>query len=138
MSERPRCVLVVDDYLDSLESWSLFLRMSGFDVLTAGDGASAMQLVATKHPDVVVMDLDLPIVTGVEAARRLRAEPATHHLPLIATTGYSQGPQLDLARQAGFDLVLVKPCDPARLLAEIERLVAPPEAGDGAAHSEIP
>jgi CheY-like chemotaxis protein len=130
--EPHRRVLVVDDYVDGLESWSLFLHMSGYQVLTAADGETGVTLASSEHPDVVVMDLDLPKLSGVEAARRLRASPETRDLPLIATTGYSQSRQLDEARAAGFDLVLVKPCDPLRLLAEIERLLlSGPPGPDG-------
>lgn len=122
-TNRP-CVLLVDDYEDSLESWRLFLELSGYDVLTARDGYSAVQLASDCHPAVVIMDLDLPGITGVEAGRRLRAAPSTHALPLIAATGYSHGRQLDEAKTVGFDTMILKPCDPAMLLRAIERLVA--------------
>jgi two-component system CheB/CheR fusion protein len=123
MPDAPRRVLLVDDYPDALESWSLFLRVAGYDVCTAADGQTALDLVASDHPDLVVMDLDLPGISGVEAARQLRAAPETRLLPLIAATGYSHAAQLDAAREAGFDLVLVKPCDPTHLLHEIARLI---------------
>ncbi len=121
---RPR-VLLVDDYEDSLESWRLFLELSGYDVLTARDGYTAVQLASECRPAVVIMDLDLPGITGVEAGRRLRASPETHGLPLIAATGYSHGRQLDEARTVGFDTMMLKPCDPTMLLRTIERLIAP-------------
>ena len=131
MTERRRRILIVDDYLDSLESWKLFFTMSGFEVLTAADGEAGVQLVVGERPDVVVLDLALPILTGVEAARQIRALPGMHRLPLIATTGYSGGNPVEAAQQAGFDRILIKPCDPALLLAEVERLLAARLPTDG-------
>ncbi len=129
MTNTRPCVLLVDDYEDSLESWRLFLELSGYDVLTARDGYSAVQLASDCRPAVVIMDLDLPGITGVEAGRRLRASPDTRGLPLIAATGYSHGRQLDEARAVGFDTMILKPCDPAMLLRAIERLIAPQTSG---------
>ena len=77
-------------------------------------------------PDLIVLDLELPGISGFEAARALRGDPETADIPLIAATGYSHLRQLDLAREVGFDAVVVKPCDPDMLLAEIERLVPDP------------
>ena len=74
-------------------------------------------------PDLIVLDLELPGLTGFEVAQRLRATPATSAIPLIAATGYSHARQLDMARQSGFDAVVVKPCDPDMLVEEIKRLL---------------
>jgi CheY-like chemotaxis protein len=125
MNEKQRRVLLVDDYPDALEIWSLYLQMSGYDVVTAGDGRSAVDMANSAHPDVIVMDLELPGITGFEAARRLRSSSETRGIPLIAATGYSHAHQLDEAQDAGFDRILIKPCDPAALVAEIEQLLRP-------------
>lgn len=114
-------ILLVDDYPDALEMWGLYLRSLGYDVQTAADGLSALDMAFAAVPDVIVMDLELPGITGFEAARRLREHPLTAHVPLIAATGYSHLKQLDQARSAGFDSIIVKPCDPGLLVAEIER-----------------
>ena len=74
-------------------------------------------------PDLVVLDLELPRISGVDVARRLRANPDTQWIPLIAATGYSHTRQLDDARDAGFDRILIKPCDPDVLVEEIERVL---------------
>jgi CheY-like chemotaxis protein len=116
-----RRILLVDDYRDSREMWSLFLRSQGYDVTTAADGLDAVEIAALAHPDVIVMDLDLPGITGFEAARRLRRLAATANIALIAATGYSHPRQAEQARAAGFDAVVFKPCDPIRLVAEIDR-----------------
>jgi CheY-like chemotaxis protein len=122
--ERPRRILLVDDYGDALEMWGLYLRSCGYEVITAGDGLTAMELAVAHLPDVIILDLDLPGITGFEAARRLRQLPATMGIPLIAATGYSHAKQLDEAKQSGFDLVLVKPCEPAALVREITQILA--------------
>jgi two-component system cell cycle response regulator DivK len=114
-------ILLVDDYPDALEMWGLYLRALGYDVLTADDGLMAVDIAVTMAPDVVVMDLELPGLSGCDAARRLRQDGRTATLPLIAATGYSHAKQLEQARMAGFDAIVVKPCDPALLVAEIER-----------------
>jgi CheY-like chemotaxis protein len=118
-----RRVLLVDDYPDALEIWKLYLEMCGCEVATAGDGVAALALAHEFRPDIIVLDLELPGMTGVETARALRRASDTSAIPLIAATGYSHAHQLDEAERAGFDLVLIKPCDPAMLLAEIDRLV---------------
>jgi len=119
---RPR-VLLVDDYPDALEIWTLYLEMSGYDVFTADNGRDAVKQAVSGHPDIVVMDLELPGMNGFEAARQIRQVDELRSVPLIAATGYSHARQLDEARAVGFNLILVKPCDPAHLAAEIDRLL---------------
>lgn len=115
-------ILLVDDYPDALEMWALYLRHCGYDVLTAGDGLEAVQIASTEVPDVIVLDLDLPGISGLEAARRLREGTATANIPLIAATGYSHTRQLQGAAR-DFAAVLVKPCEPAVLVTAIERVL---------------
>ncbi|MFA5909294.1 MAG: response regulator [Vicinamibacterales bacterium] len=116
-------ILVVDDYADALDIWAIYLQTMGYRVSTAADGLSAVAQAERLLPDLVVLDLELPGLSGFEAAKRLRENPATREIPLIAATGYSHARQLDLARQSGFDAVVVKPCDPDMLVQEIERLL---------------
>jgi CheY-like chemotaxis protein len=131
MSQRSARILLVDDYPDALETWGLYLRTCGYDVITAVDGREAVDVAIAQTPDVIVMDLELPGISGFEAARRLRAMAETATIPLIAATGYSHRTQLAEARQAGFDVILVKPCDPGELVAEIERRLAAVRAREG-------
>ena len=136
MPAPPTRILLVDDYPDALETWGLFFELKGYQVLTAGDGQSAVDLAIAQRPDVIVMDLDLPILTGYDAARIIRGHAETSRVPLIAATGHSHGHHLDEARRAGFDAVLVKPCDPDVLIAEIDRLLsAAPGSGQPPAKS---
>jgi CheY-like chemotaxis protein len=119
----PKRILLVDDYPDALEIWGLYLRSLGYEVDTADDGLAAVEQAHRVVPDIIVLDLELPGITGFEAAVRLRESPKTAAIPLIAATGYSHVTQLDQARDCGFDSIVVKPCEPATLVAEIERLL---------------
>jgi two-component system, cell cycle response regulator DivK len=120
-------LLIVDDYPDALDVWGVYLRAEGFNVRTASDGQSAFAEAVKEKPDVIVMDLELPGKSGYEVARDLKARADTCAIPLIAATGYSHVKQLDLARASGFDSVMVKPCDPQTLVAEIRRLLRKPD-----------
>lgn len=119
-------ILIVDDYADALDIWEIYLTAAGYRVSTAIDGASAIAKAHQLLPDLIVLDLELPGISGFEAARALRSDAETADIPLIAATGYSHLRQLDLAREVGFDAVVVKPCDPDMLIAEIERLAPDP------------
>jgi CheY-like chemotaxis protein len=116
-------ILLVDDYPDALEVWSLYLTMCGFDVVTAPDGARGLDAVHQYRPDLAILDLEMPSMSGYEMARRLRADASSSQLPLIAVSGHSQPARIEEARRAGFDRVLTKPCDPDRLCREIRQLL---------------
>lgn len=116
-------ILIVDDYPDALDIWALYLGSMGYRVSTAKDGAEALAQAERLLPDLIVLDLELPRVSGFDVAKQLRANPDTRAIPLIAATGYSHSKQLDRARDAGFDQIVVKPCEPDALVEEIERLL---------------
>lgn len=124
MSNHPATVLLVDDYPDTLEMWTLYLRAHGYVVTTADNGIDALAMARADLPSLVILDLDLPGISGYEVARRLRGGAGTSAIPLIAATGYSADRQLDDARDAGFNAVLVKPCDPEGLVRTIESVLA--------------
>src|SRR5262245_57343195 len=114
-------ILLVDNYPDALLMWAFFLRTRGYHVITAGDGAAVLDIAPDMVPDLIVLDLMLPGIGGCEVARQLRRHPATARVPIIATTGNTRPSHLDEARSIGFVRIMVKPCDPPRLLAEIDR-----------------
>ena len=114
-----RRVLVVDDNIDAAESVAAILKLSGYAVRCAYDGTSALQLAHSYRPDVVVLDIGLPDITGYEVARQLRAQPQFQHLPVVAVTGYGQDADRQQSREAGIDEHLTKPVDPAALQAFI-------------------
>jgi CheY-like chemotaxis protein len=123
MAIRGRHILIVDDYADALDIWALYLRSLGYEVSTAANGAKGIAEAEQLRPDLIVLDLELPGISGFEAAKRLRRNPSTQDIPLIAVTGYSHQRQLAKARDAGFDEVAVKPVDPDSLVEIIERLL---------------
>jgi CheY-like chemotaxis protein len=125
----PARLLLVDDYRDALDMWAVYLRARGFEIGTATDGPSAVRVATETLPDLIVMDLVLPGLNGCEAARQLRARPETTRIPIIATTGNTHPVELERARQAGFAAIMIKPCDPAGLVGEIERVLAAAAVG---------
>ena len=116
-------ILVVDDYVDALDVWAIMLGTAGFDVRTAASGPQALAAVKNQVPDLIVMDLLLPGLSGFEVARQLQSHDKTKHVPLIAVTGCSSESELALARQSGFASILRKPCEPPALVDEIRRLL---------------
>jgi len=116
-------ILLVDDYPDALDVWALYLRSMGYRVSTASDGAAAIMQAERLMPDLIVLDLELPHVSGFDVAKHLRGNIDTRFIPLIAATGYSHRGQLDRARDAGFNEIVIKPADPDVLLEQIERLL---------------
>jgi two-component system cell cycle response regulator DivK len=124
MSTEPRRLLLVDDYPDALEVWALYLEGCGFTISSATTGAEALALAQTDRPDLVVLDVELPDISGLDVARRLRATAETAGMPIIAMTGRALSHEIDEAHRAGCDLVLTKPCDPARLVHEIRRALS--------------
>lgn len=117
-------ILFVDDYQDALVMWAYYLRTRGFEVATASDGPSAISLASKTRPDVVVTDLVLPGMDGCEMARRLRTLPSLQNVPIIAATGDTDPEHLQEARSAGFARIMIKPCDPVKLVDEIDRVLA--------------
>ena len=119
----PASILIVDDYVDALEAWQLFLRAAGFEVRTAADGVTALEEALAHPPDLIVMDLELPRMSGLDVARALRERDETRDIPLIVATGYSHAQVLAQSKDVGVDSVIVKPCDPDHLVSEITRLL---------------
>jgi PAS domain S-box-containing protein len=120
-----RKVLVVDDNMDAAESTAMLLRMLGHSVETAHDGHSALQAARTFHPEVVLLDIGLPGMSGYEVAKALRAEFGLERHLLVALTGYGQEEDRRKSDASGFDRHLVKPVDPGTLIALLDSLDQP-------------
>jgi CheY-like chemotaxis protein len=119
-----RRVLIVDDFEDNRAMYAEFLRYSGFEVIEASDGAQAIEQATATTPDVIVMDLSLPVLDGWEATRRLKADPRTRHIPVVALTGHALEGHSQGAREAGCDWFLAKPCLPETLLGTLNELLS--------------
>ena len=116
-----RRVLIVDDNQDAAESIAQYLQLEGHEVKSVSDGLLALACAPVFAPQIVVLDIGLPMMDGYEVARRLRRLPATEHALLLAMTGYGQKEDQQRAAEAGFDRHFVKPTDPrmiAQLIAE--------------------
>ena len=116
-------VLIVDDVQDNRTVYVLFLKFSGLRVEEAGDGVEALRKAETLQPDVIVMDLSLPVMDGWEATRRLKRDPRTKRIPVVVLTGHALPEHAKAARDAGCDLVITKPCLPDELLDAIRRIL---------------
>jgi two-component system, cell cycle response regulator DivK len=116
-------VLVVEDYQDAREMYAAYLQFSGYGVAEAANGVEAVEKAQALMPDIVLMDLALPRMDGWEATRRLKADPRTSHIPVVALTGHALAGHAEGAREAGCDAFVTKPCLPDALVAEIQRLL---------------
>jgi two-component system, chemotaxis family, CheB/CheR fusion protein len=136
VSARPSgiTVVVVEDNPDSREMLCAMLTHAGLACHDAADGMAALALIDEVQPDVVILDVGLPMMDGLEVARRIRSNRRHANVRLVALTGYGQVADRIATAQAGFDHHLVKPVQPADLLALLSQFSAP---GKGAAASEL-
>lgn len=141
-------ILVVEDYDDAREMYVEYLSFTGFRVESATNGLEAIEMTHRLKPDLVLMDLALPKLDGWEATRRLKSDPATARIPVIALTGHALAGHAERAREAGCDSFITKPCVPDELVAEISRVLgisspasahpAPATAADHSSHPAPP
>ena len=117
-------VLYVEDNDDNVYMLKTRLELEeGFEVLVAADGAAGVAMAAAERPDLVLMDLNLPVVDGWEATRRLKADPGTRGIPIIALTAHAMAGDHERALAAGCDGFDTKPIDFERLLAKIRAVL---------------
>jgi len=119
-------ILVVEDAEEAYELVSDVLAEANFDVVGARNGIDAVDTAVKLLPDLILMDLSLPLMGGCEATRLLKSDARTSNIPIIALTGHHNF--AEMARQAGCDAFLTKPCPPDRLLDEVKRLLDAPDA----------
>lgn len=112
-----KCLLIVDDNPENLKLILLLLASSGHELVTATDAVQALHAIERRVPDLILLDLQLPGMDGLELTRRLRANTQTRSIPIIAVTAYAMKGDEDKARDAGCDGYLVKPID-KKLLRE--------------------
>ena len=116
-------ILYVEDNDDNIYMLQNRLTRQGFDVLIARDGASGVDMARSERPDLILMDLGLPVLDGWEAARRLKADPATCRIPVIALSAHAMSGDRVQALEAGCDEYDVKPVEWRRLLTKIRALL---------------
>ena len=116
-------VLVVEDDLDTRRFYTAALTGSGFRVEQAHNGHQALEKAFATIPDLILTDIAVPGLDGIELCQRLRADERTAEVPVLAITGYGDRRYPDRALQAGADCVLIKPCEPDLLVKETRRLL---------------
>jgi two-component system, cell cycle response regulator DivK len=122
-------ILLVEDNEMNRDMLSRRLIRSGYEVVLAVDGAQGVAMASDAAPDLVLMDMSLPVLDGWEATRRLKADPATKGLPVIALTAHAMSGDEKRAREAGCDDFDTKPVEYTRLIAKIEGLLQKRKAG---------
>ena len=117
-------LLLVDDNESNCDMLSRRLIRKGFEVMLAYDGEAAVGIAHASQPDLILMDLTLPVLDGTAAVKRLKADTATEAIPVIALTAHAMDRDRSLALEAGFDDYETKPVDLARLLGKIEAILS--------------
>jgi len=130
-----RRLLYVEDNEDNLYMLQLWFDvLGGHEILSARDGAAGIAMAASERPDLILMDLNLPEIDGWEATRRLKADPATRDIPIIALSAHAMAGDREKALATGCDDFDTKPIEFDRLLAKIEQALAS-NAGEAGAES---
>jgi two-component system, cell cycle response regulator DivK len=127
MDPIPPLILLVDDCADDASMYAEYLAAAGFRVTTAANGSEAVALTLSVVPDLIVMDLEMPGITGWDAARLLRGDDRTRSIPIVALSGFYDTPAVMRAISAGCGRFVPKPC----LAAELESVVRSTLAKDG-------
>ncbi|HHF7365979.1 TPA: response regulator [Legionella bozemanae] len=116
-------ILIVEDNELNLDMLSRRLQRKGYEIISAVDGEKGVSMARAENPDLILMDLSLPVLDGYDATRQLKSAPETSAIPIIALTAHAMVGDREKAVAAGCDDYEVKPIDLPRLLEKIERLV---------------
>lgn len=119
-------ILIVEDNEMNRDMLSRRLERKGYTVSIAVDGQEGVNKACAEKPDLILMDMSLPVIDGWEATRRVKAAPETKHIPVIALTAHAMASDEQKAREAGCDDFDTKPIDLARLLEKMGRFISPP------------
>ena len=116
-------VLVVDDNEDSRIIYGSALRHAGYAVRTANDGVQCVESATANTPDLILLDISMPRLDGMQALEQLKTDPRTSGIPVVAVSARVNKEQHDAVLEAGFSEVLLKPITPARILESVQRFV---------------
>jgi len=123
MTTRDRTVLIVEDNEDNRIVYSTILRHHGFRVSEALDGEEGIAKARRELPDLILMDISIPLIDGWEVTQTLKKDDATRHIPVVALTAHAMPGDRQRAMDVGCDGYLAKPCEPRAVLAEVNRLI---------------
>ena len=116
-------ILVVEDHEDNLQILRDLLNSAGYAMIEAHDGEAAVAIAAKEKPDLILMDIQLPVMDGYEATRRIKADPALKATPVIVVTSYALSGDEGKAKAAGCDAYITKPYSPRQLLAKVREFL---------------
>jgi two-component system, cell cycle response regulator DivK len=116
-------ILVVEDQADNRRILHDLLTSAGYEIIQAENGEEAVSAAARERPDLILMDIQLPLLDGYEATRRIKADPALRAIPIIVVTSYALSGDESKAKAAGCDAYVTKPYSPRALLAKIREYV---------------
>lgn len=116
-------ILIVEDTEDNRRILRDLLTAAGYEILEATDGGQGVTMALVEQPDLILMDIQLPVIDGYEAARRLKADPATRHIPVVAVTSYALSGDEDKALASGCDGYVAKPFSPRNILGLVRQML---------------
>jgi two-component system cell cycle response regulator DivK len=116
-------ILMVEDTEDNRQIIRDLMESVGYDLIEAEDGAAAVAMATEHRPDLILMDIQLPVMDGYEASRRIKANPELRHIPIIAVTSYALSGDETKTKAAGCDGYLAKPFSPRQLLAKMNEFL---------------
>lgn len=131
MPSAPKTVLLVEDNEDNRIVYSTILRHFGYRVMEALNGEEGIATARTEKPDLILMDISIPIIDGWEATQVLKHDPETRQIPIIALTAHALASDRERAMQVGCDGYLAKPCEPRAVVAEVQRFLGQSSGSDG-------
>jgi two-component system alkaline phosphatase synthesis response regulator PhoP len=130
-STAPKKILTCDDEKNIVRLIQVNLKRQGFDVIAAYNGRECLEKVAEEHPDLIVLDLMMPEMTGFEVLEELKKDPSTAHIPVIMLTARTQDQDVLRGWQAGVECYLTKPFNPIELITFIKRIFSVADEPDG-------
>lgn len=123
MADAAKTVLLVEDNEDNRTVYRTILEHFGYGVIEARNGEDGVRMAREGQPALILMDISIPLIDGWEATRILKSDPATSEIPIIALTAHALATDRAKAQEVGCDGYLAKPCEPRRVVSEVERFL---------------
>lgn len=136
MTDKKPLILIADDEEDIKMLLSMYLENSGFDVVTAFDGLDTLARVKESNPDLILMDIMMPIIDGIEVTRRIKADEETAHIPVVMLTAAVKTNMVDKAMAAGAADYISKPFEPDRVKEIIDSILSEPPVNEESSETE--
>ncbi len=133
MADSSKTVLLVEDNEDNRTVYRTILEHFGYKVTEARNGEDGVRMAREEHPDLILMDISIPLIDGWEATKILKAEPGTSDIPIIALTAHALASDREKAMEVGCDGYLAKPCEPRAVVAEVQRFLGKAEQASASA-----